>query len=136
MEIAVLGGGNGSLAAAVDLTEQGHRVRLWRRDADVVAGMLSAGPLVLKDHAGSREVPLAQITPNLAGAIDGVELIVCPTPATAQEDIASRLAPLLCDGQVVFLPPGTFGSYIMARAMRDAGNTEMQVLPRQVPCPG
>ena len=35
MEIAVLGGGNGSLAAAVDLTEQGHDVRLWRRDPAV-----------------------------------------------------------------------------------------------------
>ena len=39
MEIAVLGGGNGSLAAAVDLTEQGHRVRLWRRDAATVMAM-------------------------------------------------------------------------------------------------
>jgi opine dehydrogenase len=28
----------------------------------------------------------------------------------------------LKDGQVVFLPPGTFGSYIFARAARDAGN--------------
>ena len=28
----------------------------------------------------------------------------------------------LSDGQVVFLPPGTFGSYVMARAQRDAGN--------------
>ncbi|MDG1236452.1 MAG: hypothetical protein P8P16_08880 [Amylibacter sp.] len=32
MEIAVLGGGNGSIAAAVDLTEQGHDVRFWRRN--------------------------------------------------------------------------------------------------------
>ncbi len=59
MEIAVLGGGNGSLAAAVDLTEAGHRVRLWRRDAAVVEKMRASGPLVLKDHAGSRDVPLA-----------------------------------------------------------------------------
>ena len=53
MEIAVLGGGNGSLAAAADLTEQGHRVRLWRRNPDAVAEMLAAGPLILKD-AGVR----------------------------------------------------------------------------------
>ena len=31
-------------------------------------------------------------------------------------------APHLRDGQVVFLPPGTFGSYIFARAAKDAGN--------------
>ena len=122
MQIAVLGGGNGSLAAAVDLTEQGHQVRLWRRDPTVVAEMVAAGPLNLKDHSGSRQIPLALITADLAGAINGVSLIVCPTPATAQQDIAARLGPLLVDGQVVFMPPGTFGSYVMAKAMRDAGN--------------
>lgn len=122
MEIAVLGGGNGSLAAAVDLTEQGHRVRLWRRDPEAIAQMQASGALILKDHAGSRSVALASITADLAEAIEGAALIVCPTPATAQVDIATRLGPLLRDGQVVFLPPGTFGSYILAKAMRDAGN--------------
>jgi opine dehydrogenase len=32
------------------------------------------------------------------------------------------MAPHLVDGQVVFLPPGTFGSYVMARIVADAGN--------------
>ncbi len=36
MEIAVIGGGNGAYAAAADLTEQGHRIRLWRRDAEAL----------------------------------------------------------------------------------------------------
>ncbi len=121
MEITVLGGGNGSLAAALDLTEQGHNVRLWRRSPDVVAAM--ANPLMLADHTGTRPVTIAMVTADLGAALDGVELIVCPTPATAQPDIAARLAPLLTDGQVVFLPPGTFGSYLMMRAMREAGNT-------------
>lgn len=120
MEIAVLGGGNGSLAAAVDLTEQGHRVRLWRRSAGAVAAMPS--PLILKDHAGARPVTIPLITDDLADAIDGADLVLCPTPATAQADIAARSAPLLTDGQVVFLPPGTFGSYVMAHALRQAGN--------------
>lgn len=120
MEIAVLGGGNGSLAAAVDLSEQGHRVRLWRRDPAVAAA--TPNPLILKDHQGARPVEIAEITADLAAAVGGAALIVCPAPATAQESIAAALAPHLADGQVVFLPPGTFGSYIFARAMRDAGN--------------
>ena len=119
MEIAVLGGGNGSIAAAVDLTEQGHSVRLWRRDPDVVAAM---GPITVRDHAGVRTVAPARITADLAEAVRGAALIVCPAPATAQADIAARLAPLLVDGQVVFLPPGTFGTYVMARAQAEAGN--------------
>ena len=36
MRIAVLGGGNGSFAAAGDFALQGHQVRLWRRDAALV----------------------------------------------------------------------------------------------------
>ena len=32
MKVAVLGGGHGCYAAAADLSEQGHEVRLWRRD--------------------------------------------------------------------------------------------------------
>ena len=43
MQIAVLGGGNGSFAAAGDLTMAGHEVRLWRRDAQAVAAHRDAG---------------------------------------------------------------------------------------------
>ena len=42
MDIAVLGGGNGSTAAAADLSEQKHRVRLWRRNAEAVAALRAA----------------------------------------------------------------------------------------------
>ena len=117
MEIAVLGGGNGSLAAAVDLTEQGHRVRMWRRDGARLNRFLN-----LKDHEGQRPVTVAAASGDLAEAVDGAELILCPAPATAHEDIAAALAPLLRDGQVVFLPPGSFGTYLFARAMKQAGN--------------
>ncbi|MEM6463593.1 MAG: NAD/NADP octopine/nopaline dehydrogenase family protein [Pseudomonadota bacterium] len=124
MELAVLGGGNGSLAAALDLTEQGHTVRLWRRDPETVAGMnADARTMVLKDIQGSRPVQIHTVTADLGEAIADVPLIVCPTPAIAQSDIAARLGPLLADGQVVFMPPGSFGTYIMAEAMRDCGNT-------------
>ena len=57
-----------------------------------------------------------------AAAVRGAELIVIPSPAIAQHDIAVALAPHLVDGQVVFLPPGTFGSYVMAQIVRRAGN--------------
>ncbi len=45
-----------------------------------------------------------------------------PSPATAQADIARAIAPHLVDGQVVFLAPGTFGSFTMARSVQAAGN--------------
>src|SRR5487761_1234779 len=58
MRIAVLGGGNGSYAAAADLAEQGHEVRLWRRAAAAFAPVLETGTLLLSDHRGRREVRL------------------------------------------------------------------------------
>ena len=44
MNIAVLGGGNGSYAAAADFTLAGHEVRFWRRD------FASFGSLAEKRH--------------------------------------------------------------------------------------
>jgi len=122
MEIAVLGGGHGAYAAAADLSEAGHAVRLWRRDAAALKPLLAAGSITLKDASGARDVPLALATADMGEALRDAELIVIPSPATAQQDIASAMAPHLVDGQVIFLAPGTFGSYVMARQVAAAGN--------------
>ena len=123
MKIAVLGGGNGSFAAAGDFAFQGHEVRLWRRDAAQVAEHRAAGSrITLKDSNGRHNVQLAAVTTDIAEAVRHAELILCPTPAFAQHDIARLLAPHLADGQVVFLPPATFGSMIFAAAAHDADN--------------
>jgi opine dehydrogenase len=123
LKIAVLGGGNGSFAAAGDFALQGNDVRLWRRDANAVAAHRAAGSrIVVKDAKGRHDVQLALVTTDIAEAVRDVELILCPAPAFAQQDIAAQLAPQLRDGQVVFLPPATFGSMIFAKAAHDAGN--------------
>lgn len=122
MKIAILGGGHGCHAAAADLSEQGHEVRLWRRDARALAAVKDAGSILLKDEQGSREIPVALATAEIGEAIRGSELIVLPTPAIAQEDIARAMAPHLVDGQVVFLAPGTFGTWVMSTIVRDSGN--------------
>jgi opine dehydrogenase len=123
LKIAVLGGGNGSFAAAGDFALQGHDVRLWRRDADLVAAQRGAGSrVVVKDSNGRHDVQLTLVTTDIADAVSEAQLILCPAPAFAQMDIAHALAPHLRDGQVVFLPPATFGSMIFANAAREAGN--------------
>ena len=123
MKIAVLGGGNGSFAAAGDMALSGHEVRLWRRDIAAVQQHNAAGAtIVVKDFRGRHEATLSLVSNGIAEAVRDAELILCPVPATAQPDIARALAPHLKDGQVGFLPPGTFGSYIFAKAARDAGN--------------
>ena len=122
MKIAVLGGGHGCYAAAADLAEAGHEVRLWRRDGAALAPVVEAGTIGLIDASGSRDVGIAMATADIGAALAGAELIVLPSPAIAQEDIARAMAPHLQDGQVVFLPPGTFGSFVMARIVRAQGS--------------
>jgi opine dehydrogenase len=123
MKIAILGGGHGCYAAAADLAEAGHEVRLWRRDAAALQPVVDRSAIVLKDAKGSREVPIAGASADIALALRDAALIVIPSPATAQADIARAMAPHLSGSQVVFLAPGTFGSYAMAQLVRATGNT-------------
>ena len=75
MKIAVLGGGHGCYAAAADLSEQGHEVRLWRRDQAAFEPVRATGAIMLVDHRGARAVPIANATrprDNTSGTSDAV----------------------------------------------------------------
>src|SRR3954469_2010325 len=127
MKIAVIGGGNGASAAAADLADKGHEVRLWRRDANALR---ASGVITLKDADGERQVKIASTSPDVGDAIRGAELIFLPDPAFTQADNAKRIAPHLADGQVVFLAPGTFGAWIMAQGVKaDVAFAETGTLP-------
>lgn len=121
-EVAVIGGGHGCYAAAANLADEGHAVRMWRRDGEAFGPVLRTRSLKLKDRSGEREARLTLASTDMAAVLDGAELVVAPLPGTAQADLASVMAPHLRDGQVVFIPPGSFGSIIFARAMKAAGN--------------
>jgi opine dehydrogenase len=54
MNIAIFGGGHGCYAAAADLSEAGHRMRLWRRDAAALESVIRSGGIVLKDAEPTR----------------------------------------------------------------------------------
>jgi opine dehydrogenase len=115
MNVAVLGGGPGAYATAADLTLAGHRVRLWRRrEADLEPVRRARGITIVVDGRRETAVP-DRLTADLAGAVAGAEVVVAPLPATAQADLAGRLATALDDGQIVLFAPGTFGSYAVAR---------------------
>jgi opine dehydrogenase len=131
VKIAVLGGGHGAYAAAADLSEQGHEVRLWRRDADAFAPVLETSAITLTDERGMRPVKIAQLFTSAGDAVRDAELVLMPGPANAQLDITRAIAPHLAPGQVVFMPPGTFGSYAMAKIAeaRDVLWAETGTLP-------
>jgi opine dehydrogenase len=118
LRITVLGGGHGSYAAAADLTLQGHTVTLWRRNAVALEPLRATRSITVRDAAGEHTAVLAALSDDLASAVADAELIVAPIPATGQAALAADLAPHLHAGQVVLLPPGTFGTYIFALAAR------------------
>ncbi|MEE2996766.1 MAG: 2-dehydropantoate 2-reductase N-terminal domain-containing protein, partial [Pseudomonadota bacterium] len=122
MEVAVLGGGHGCYAAAADAAKAGHNVRFWRRNTEALREVANNKAITLTDSDGHRDVSLGMVTDDIAAAMEGAELILSPLPATAQEGLCEAMAPHLKDDQVVFIPPGTFGSYLMAKQVRDAGN--------------
>ncbi|MBI1943397.1 MAG: NAD/NADP octopine/nopaline dehydrogenase family protein [Betaproteobacteria bacterium] len=121
MRIAVLGGGNGAYAAVADLSEQGHEVRFWRRNAAALEHARATRAIALKDAGGERLVPIACVAADPGEAVRGAELLMLPDPAFTQVENAKRIAPYVTDGQVVFLAPGTFGAYLVARTLREAG---------------
>jgi opine dehydrogenase len=130
LKITVLGGGHGCYAAAAELSEAGHDVTLWRRDGAALGEISAAGGLTVRDYKGIRTIPVAQaghqglhLETDLGVAVDGSALLVVPLPSTSHENLARAVAPHLQEGQVVFLPPGTFGSYLFARALKESGNT-------------
>jgi opine dehydrogenase len=122
MKITVLGGGNGAYAAAADLSDRGHDVTLWRRSAKGLEPVLETKTIELEDVRGSRPVPIKGATTDLQAAVAGAECIIIPLPATTQHDLAKRLAPHLESSQVVYLPPGTFGTYLFVKEMKACGS--------------
>jgi opine dehydrogenase len=123
--IAVLGGGNGSHAAVVDLSLRGHEVRWWRRAAPFPAG----GRLRYRTFDGSGEITPALVTHDLAAAVSGSDLVVAPVPAPAQPELLAALAPLLAGGQAVAFTPGTFGTWLGMRLRPDVAFLETGTLP-------
>lgn len=121
-EIAVLGGGHGAYATAADLADRGFAVRLWRRAAERLGPLRKDPHLELLDGRGLRRVELALVTGAVSDAVRGADLICAPLPATAQASLAATLAGHLTDGQVLYIPPGSFGGYLMARTLAERGS--------------
>jgi opine dehydrogenase len=119
--VAVLGGGHGAHATAADLALAGHRVRLWRRRAEDLGDVARTRTLALAAEGRRGPARLDLATADLAEAVAGADVVAVPLPATAQEDVARRLAPLLTDRQLVLLTPGTLGAWVVARELARAG---------------
>src|SRR5258708_18718041 len=83
MKIAVLGGGHGAYAAAANLSEQGHEVRVWRRGANAFAPLLASSSHTPTDQRRPRPGKITPLFTTAADAVVGAEPWLLPGPSTA-----------------------------------------------------
>ena len=120
MKIAIIGGGNGSYAAAADLTFQGHEIYFWQRSTKNTKQLINNNNIILmNDHTGKNHVKISVICKTLEQAVKNVEVIIILLPAFSQKDIAKKISPMLLNEQIVFLPPASFGSWIFANECKN-----------------
>ena len=117
--IAVLGGGAGGLATAIDLVLRGFSVRYWARSAS----RLTDGELVATGVLDGRVRPQV-ITDDVAHALEGAQAAVVSLPATAYPTVVAALADAARAGPglpTLILHPGhTGGALGVAAQLRKA----------------
>jgi opine dehydrogenase len=129
VRVTVLGGGHGALATAADLALRGHEVRLALRNRERFAEVFRTGRIAIEGAAGEGVARLDEVTDDHAAAVRGADLVLVPMPATAQEEIAERIAGAVAPGQVVCLMPGTWGALVMGRRIPQGVFAETATLP-------
>jgi opine dehydrogenase len=119
--VTIIGAGIGGVYVAADLGLRGCRLRLHDRDDTRLADIRARGGIEVEgDTPGFSAIEL--VTPELAPAVDGTDIIVVCTGGTYQEALARALAPLLRDRQIILLIQGnTGGSLVVRRALASAG---------------
>jgi opine dehydrogenase len=120
-QVAVIGGGNGALTTAGDMALAGHKVRMWTAFPEEYGEIYRTKKIRIRGLGRQGAAQIDAVTKDLEEAVKGADIIFSPSPAFSQSDIARFLAPHIQDGQVLFLSPGSMGSYIFARTFKEEG---------------
>ena len=92
--VTVLGGGNTAFALAADLALAGHLVRLAELPAmhETVEPIQGSRTIALNGVGHTGEARLADVTTDIAAAVDGADLILLAVPAYAHRPFAEACA--------------------------------------------
>src|SRR3954453_2577512 len=119
--VAIIGAGIGGVYLAAELGLLGCKLRLHDRDDTRLADIRVRGGIEVEGER-SGFAAIERVTPDLAAAVDGADIIAIVSGGTFQEGVAADLAPLLRDGQIILLIQGnTGGSLVVRRALDRAG---------------
>ena len=122
-QIAVIGAGNGGTAIAGDLTLAGHECRLFEFEewAGNVTAVVEKGGIQVTGVARTGFAKVALATTDIKAAVHGAELIMVATQALTHTRVAHTIAPLVRDGQVIILWPGSGGTLEFRRVFDERG---------------
>ncbi|MBV9586562.1 MAG: NAD/NADP octopine/nopaline dehydrogenase family protein [Alphaproteobacteria bacterium] len=119
--VAIIGAGIGGIYVAAELGTLGCQLRLHDLDDSRLTEIRARGGIDV-DGTNGGFAAIERVTTDLAGAVDGADVIIIVTGGNAQETVATSLAPLLRDGQIILLIQGnTGGSVVVRRALDRAG---------------
>lgn len=119
--VAVIGAGNGGQALAGFLAYKGFSVKLYDRDLEKVEKLNKDKTITLTGALSIRgKIEFASV--DIQKVVEDASLIMVATTATAHRSLASQLAPLLSDGQIIVLNPGrTCGALEFKNTLQRAG---------------
>jgi opine dehydrogenase len=119
--VAIIGAGLGGIALVANLGLAGYRLRLHDRDEGRIAAIQERGGLDVEGLVqGFAGVDL--VTPKLAPAVEGADVIIVVTGSHFHAEVARDLARVVRDGQTILLiQGGTGGSLVVRRELRRAG---------------
>lgn len=128
-KIAILGGGNGGHAAAVDHTLRGCEVHLYEdiQFTEKMQKVFDTHTISYKGALGEGSAKIHMVTTDLKEAIRDVPFILVTVPAFAHKVYAKKLASVVQPGQIVFVLPGTFGSLTFWKEFKAAGVKDVVV---------
>jgi opine dehydrogenase len=119
--VAVLGAGAGGAAAAVQLSLEGHAVRLWNRSEGALEAFRRAGGVRYEGRLGEGVAEPEVLTTDLRAALGGAEVAFVCLPALAHPAIFERLAEAGASVPLVLNPGGVGGSLEAREVFRGRG---------------
>ncbi len=122
--IAVLGGGNGAHAMAVDLTMKGYAVNLCELPEfeENIKVPLERQAVNLIDPWGEKHaISLNMVTTDFEQALEDVEYIMVTVPAIGADRFFHAFLPHLKDGQTIVKWSANFSALAFASILREKG---------------
>lgn len=134
-KVVIMGGGAGAHAEAFELAQKGFKVNmceapeLQKGFEKTLSGEIKATGIM------EGVVKLNLATTNFQEALRGIKTIFIAVPAFGHRIFASYCAPYLEDGQIIVITPGTCGSLVFAKELKERGVTKDITIAETVTLP-